>query len=66
MALVFNCCGAAALPSCGIDWEVVITNEEGRAMFDRLQQGPKVKPDAFLLAFDMIELDGKRHATCHC
>jgi ATP-dependent DNA ligase len=44
--------------SCVIDGEVVITDDAGRAVFDRLQQGPRVKPEAFLFAFDMIELDG--------
>jgi bifunctional non-homologous end joining protein LigD len=50
----------ARLPchSCVIDGEVIITDEAGRAVFDRLQQGPKVKPEAFLFAFDLIELDG--------
>jgi len=44
--------------SCVIDGEVVITDEAGRAVFDPLQQGPRVRPEAFLFAFDMIELDG--------
>jgi hypothetical protein len=44
--------------SCVIDGEVVIVDEEGRAVFDRLQVGLRVKPDAILFAFDMIELEG--------
>jgi bifunctional non-homologous end joining protein LigD len=44
--------------SCIIDGEVVIVDEEGRALFDRLQEGPRSKPDAVLFAFDIIELDG--------
>jgi bifunctional non-homologous end joining protein LigD len=44
--------------SCVIDGEVTIVDEDGRAVFDRLQDGPRIKPDAVLFAFDMIELDG--------
>ncbi len=45
--------------SCVIDGEVAICDEHGRAIFDRLQQGPRVKPEAILLAFDLLELDGR-------
>jgi ATP-dependent DNA ligase len=55
----------ARLPclSCVIDGEVVITNEAGRAVFDRLQQGPRMKPEAFLFAFDIDRTRRRRHAT---
>lgn len=43
---------------CIIDGEAVITDNNGMAVFDRLQEGPRVKPDAFLCAFDLLELDG--------
>lgn len=44
--------------SCTIDGEVVIVDDEGRAVFNRLQEGPRIKPEAVLFAFDLIELDG--------
>ena len=44
--------------SCVIDGEVVIVDAEGRAVFDRLQEGPRIKPEAILFAFDLLELDG--------
>src|SRR4029079_9159268 len=34
--------------SCIIDGEVVITDGNGMAVFHRLQEGPRVKPDAFM------------------
>jgi bifunctional non-homologous end joining protein LigD len=45
--------------SCVVDGEVVIVDEDGRAVFNRLQQGPRTKPDAVLFAFDLLELDGQ-------
>jgi bifunctional non-homologous end joining protein LigD len=45
--------------SCLIDGEVVILNTDGLAVFDLLRQGPRVRPDAVLLAFDLLELDGE-------
>jgi bifunctional non-homologous end joining protein LigD len=45
--------------SCVIDGEVAICDELGLAIFERLQIGPRVKHDAVLLAFDLIELDGQ-------
>ena len=45
--------------SCVIDGEVVIVDEHGRAVFERLQNGPRIKPEAVLFAFDLIELDGQ-------
>jgi bifunctional non-homologous end joining protein LigD len=45
--------------SCVIDGEVVMLDEEGRAVFDLLQHGPRVKPEAILFAFDLLELDGQ-------
>jgi bifunctional non-homologous end joining protein LigD len=44
--------------SCTIDGDVVILDEKGRACFERLQQGSRVKPEAILYAFDLLELDG--------
>ena len=34
-------------------------DDQGRAVFDRLQNGPRIKPDAILFAFDLLELDSK-------
>ena len=45
--------------SCVIDGEVVICDENGHAIFERLQEGPRVKPEAIMFAFDLIELDGQ-------
>jgi bifunctional non-homologous end joining protein LigD len=51
--------GKLRCKSCVIDGEVVICDEHGRAVFDRLQNGPRIKPEAVLFAFDLIELDGQ-------
>ena len=45
--------------SCIIDGEVVICDANGLAIFERLQEGPRAKPEAFLYAFDLLELDGE-------
>lgn len=52
---------AQALPctSCLIDGEVVIVDRSGLAAFNLLRSGARVKPKAFLYAFDLLELDGK-------
>jgi ATP-dependent DNA ligase len=34
-------------------------DDQGRAVFDRLQNGPRIKPEAILFAFDLLELDDK-------
>jgi bifunctional non-homologous end joining protein LigD len=50
----------ASLPcrTCTIDGEVVMIDDTGLAVFDRLRYGPREKPGARLYAFDLIELDG--------
>jgi bifunctional non-homologous end joining protein LigD len=45
--------------SCIIDGEVVVVDEVGRTIFERLQQGPKVNPEAIMFAFDLVEIDGQ-------
>jgi bifunctional non-homologous end joining protein LigD len=45
--------------SCVIDGEVAIVDDEGRAAFNRLQDGPRIKPEAILFAFDLVELNGE-------
>jgi bifunctional non-homologous end joining protein LigD len=44
--------------SCLIDGEVVMCRRDGVAVFDLLRSGPQRKPDAFLYAFDLLELNG--------
>ena len=43
--------------SCLIDGEVVCCDERGLAIFSTLRR-PRNEPDAFLYAFDLLELDG--------
>jgi bifunctional non-homologous end joining protein LigD len=45
--------------SCLIDGEIVVCDEQGLAVFDLLRQGSRIKPDAHLVAFDLLELDGR-------
>jgi bifunctional non-homologous end joining protein LigD len=45
--------------SCLIDGEVVVCNEQGLAVFDLLRRGNRVKHKAHLIAFDLLELDGR-------
>jgi bifunctional non-homologous end joining protein LigD len=56
---VANAVGRLRCRSCVIDGEVVILDDEGRAVFDLLQHGPKVKSNAILFGFDLLELDGQ-------
>jgi bifunctional non-homologous end joining protein LigD len=45
--------------SCLIDGEVVVTDANGLASFNLLRTGSRVRPDAFLYAFDVLEINGK-------
>jgi bifunctional non-homologous end joining protein LigD len=45
--------------SCLIDGEVVVCDEQGLAVFDLLRRGSRVKHEAHLYAFDLLELDGR-------
>jgi len=45
--------------SCLIDGEVVICGPDGVSIFDRLRHGSRIKPEAILFAFDVLELDGR-------
>lgn len=45
--------------SCVIDGEVVMVDGQGLATFDLLRHGPRIKPEAFLYAFDLLMLDGE-------
>jgi bifunctional non-homologous end joining protein LigD len=56
---VADAVGRLRCRSCVIDGEAVILDQEGRAVFDLLQHGPRVKPEAILFAFDLLEFDGQ-------
>jgi bifunctional non-homologous end joining protein LigD len=45
--------------SCLIDGEVVVCSENGLAVFDLLRRGERVKQNAHLIAFDLLQLDGR-------
>jgi bifunctional non-homologous end joining protein LigD len=45
--------------SCLIDGEVVVCNENGLAVFDLLRRGERVKQNAHLIVFDLLQLDGR-------
>ena len=50
---------ALACRSCIIDGEVVIPDySRAIPVFDRLRHGPRVKTEAVLYVFDLLELDG--------
>jgi bifunctional non-homologous end joining protein LigD len=50
---------ALKVKSCIIDGEVVVAREDGVTCFNSLRSGSRVKPDAALCAFDLIELDSE-------
>lgn len=47
--------------SVTLDGEIVICSADGRSDFDRMRSlfGRQGSPDAFLYAFDVLELDGR-------
>jgi bifunctional non-homologous end joining protein LigD len=45
--------------SCVIDGEAVVCDELGLAVFKLMRSGGRVKHDAHLIAFDLLELDGR-------
>jgi bifunctional non-homologous end joining protein LigD len=49
---------ALKVQSCIIDGEVVVARADGVSCFDSLRSGSRIKPQAALCAFDLIELDG--------
>jgi hypothetical protein len=49
--------------SCLIDGEVVVCDEQGLAVFDLLRRGSRVRHEAHLYAFDLLELDGRDRDT---
>jgi bifunctional non-homologous end joining protein LigD len=44
--------------SCLIDGEVAVCDERGLAVFKLLRRGGRIKREAMLFAFDLLELDG--------
>jgi len=48
--------------SCLIDGEMVACDEQGFAVFDLLRRGRQIKREAHLIAFDLLELDGRELA----
>ena len=49
---------ALKVRSCLIDSEIAVCDESGLAVFQRLRHGSRIKPEAVLFAFDLLELDG--------
>jgi bifunctional non-homologous end joining protein LigD len=47
------------ISSCLIDGEIVVSDESGLAVFELLRHGPRIKPQAHLIAFDLLQLDGR-------
>jgi bifunctional non-homologous end joining protein LigD len=45
--------------SCLIDGEAVVCDEQGLAVFNLLRHGGRIKHEAHLIAFDLLELDGR-------
>jgi bifunctional non-homologous end joining protein LigD len=50
---------ALRITSCLIDGEIAVTDDQGLTVFDALRRGERVKPDAVLFAFDLLELNGE-------
>jgi bifunctional non-homologous end joining protein LigD len=61
--LVASAIGALPARSCLIDGEVTVCDTQGLSVFELLRRGPRVKREAVLFAFDLLELDG-RDLTC--
>src|SRR5215218_9781566 len=56
--LVVEAIGALKVNSCIIDGEITVCRPDGVTSFELLRSGRKIKPEAVLHAFDLIELDG--------
>jgi bifunctional non-homologous end joining protein LigD len=57
--LVAEAIGALKARSLRIDGEITVCDRNGLAVFDLLRHGPRIKHDAILFAFDLLELDGR-------
>jgi bifunctional non-homologous end joining protein LigD len=42
-----------------IDGEITVCDAQGLSVFELLRHGPRVKRNAVLFAFDLLELDGR-------
>jgi bifunctional non-homologous end joining protein LigD len=56
---VLDAISALKVRSCLIDSEIAVCDESGLAVFQRLRHGSRIKPEAVLFAFDLLELDGE-------
>jgi bifunctional non-homologous end joining protein LigD len=56
---VLDAIDALKVRSCLIDGEIAVCDESGLAVFQRLRHGSRIKPEAVLFAFDLLELDGE-------
>ena len=56
---IVSAANALRCKSCVIDGEVVVSGEGGLTDFNLLRYGKQVKPEAFLYAFDLLELNGE-------
>jgi bifunctional non-homologous end joining protein LigD len=45
--------------SCLVDGELVVCNDQGLAVFELLRRGHHIKPQAHVVAFDLLQLDGR-------
>jgi bifunctional non-homologous end joining protein LigD len=50
---------ALKVQSCLIDGEITVCDGSGLPVFDLLRYGSRIKPEAVLFAFDLLELDGE-------
>jgi len=50
---------ALKVKSCLIDGEITVCDGKGLAVFDLLRHGSRIKTEAVLFAFDLLELDGE-------
>jgi bifunctional non-homologous end joining protein LigD len=50
---------ALKVTSCLIDGEITVCDHTGLPVFDLLRHGRRVKSEAILWAFDLLELDGE-------
>jgi bifunctional non-homologous end joining protein LigD len=57
--LVAEAISKLAARSCLIDGEIAVCNGMGLSVFDKLRRGPRIKRDAVLFSFDLLELDGR-------
>ena len=55
---ILSAANALRCKSFVIDGEVVVAGDDGLADFNLLRYGQRVKPEAFLYAFDLLELNG--------